>query len=92
MLKTGSEHLLTSAQLICYTKRNYLFLHKTGSAATSSLASAIEGKKKKKEKERKVQLHHPLPFSSPPHSYVQPCSFLGYDSMPKRQPKKDNPR
>lgn len=47
MLKTGSEHILTSAQLICNTKQNYFFLHKTGSATTSSFASAIKDKKKK---------------------------------------------
>lgn len=86
MLKTGSEHLFTSAQLICYTKQNYLFLHKTGSAATFSLAAAVEGRKKRK----KVQLHHPLPSSSPTQqtsSHVPPCSFLGYDCMLRRQPK-----
>lgn len=47
MLKTGSEHILTSAQLICNTKQNYFFLHKTGSATTSSFASAIKDKKKR---------------------------------------------
>lgn len=89
MLKTGSEHLLTSARLICYTKRNYLFLHKTGSAATSSLASAIEGKKKERKK-KMVQLHHPLPFSSPPHKLLHTFHLALFWATTPRQ--KDNPK
>lgn len=67
MLKTGSEHLFTSAQLICYTKQNYLFLHKPGSAATFSLASAVERRKKKKEKRCSCTiLSHPPPQPNKP--------------------------
>lgn len=87
MLKTGSEHLLTSAQLICYTKQNYLFLHNTGSAATSSLVSTINRKKKKKNKRCSCTiLSH-----SPPHptNYFTFHLALFWDSMPKRPPRKE---
>lgn len=65
MLKTGSEHILTSAQLICNTKQNYFFLHKTGSATTSSFASAIKDKKKKG-----TQWQYSLSYFSPSYELI----------------------